>query len=113
MPISSKTQVKRTAQTPRPRRHESVDGLRGFCRPAESVPARSLKTGRCASAQELWRKRQAQSEHQREAAASPKTPKRAKSNDFERCGDKAGQNRGVVRAPAAVTSARRAGSFGG
>ena len=27
------------------------------------------------------------------------TPKRAKSRDFGRCGEKAGQNHGVVRAP--------------
>ena len=99
MPILLKTQVECIAKTANPRRYARVDGLCGFRGAAERVPTESLKIGRCASVRELWRKWQAQSEHQREAAASPRTFKRAKSGDFERCGGKAGQNRGVVRAP--------------
>ena len=99
MPILLKTQVDRTAKTPVTARRARVGGLCGFRSPAERVPTGSLKIGRCASVRELWRKWQAQSEHQREAAASPRTFKRAKSGDFERCGGKAGQSRGVVRAP--------------
>ena len=90
MPISLKTQVERTAKTRLPRRRTRVGGLCGFRSPTERVPAKHQKTGRCASVRELWRKWQAQSEHQREAAASPRTFKRAKSGDFERCGGKAG-----------------------
>ena len=99
MPILLKTQVDSTAKTPVTARRACVGGLYGFRNPVECVPTGSLKIGRCASVRELWRKWQAQSEHQREAAASPRTFKRAKSGDFERCGGKAGQNRGVVRAP--------------
>lgn len=99
MPISLKTQVDRTAKTTVTARRARVGGLYGFRNPVERVPTGSLKIGRCASVRELWRTWQAQSEHQREAAASPRTFKRAKSGDFERCGEKAGQSRGVVRAP--------------
>ena len=99
MPILLKTQVDSTAKTPVTARRACVGGLYGFRNPVECVPTGSLKIGRCASVRELWRKWQAQSEHQREAAASPRTFKRAKSGDFERCGGKAGQSRGVVRAP--------------
>ena len=110
MPISLKTQVDRTAKTTVTARRTRVGGLCGFRGTAERIPTESLKTGRCADVRELWRKWQAQSEHQREAAASPRTFKRAKSRDFGRCGEKAarkrresgekaGQNHGVVRAP--------------
>ena len=99
MPILLKTQVDSTPKTQFPRRRARVGGLCGFPDTAERVPTGSLKTGRCADVRELWRKWQAQSEHQREAAASPRTFKRAKSRDFGRCGEKAGQNHGVVRAP--------------
>mgnify|MGYP004666929637 CR=1 FL=1 len=99
MPILLRTQVDRTDKTPVTARRARVGGLCGFRSPAERVPTGSLKIGRCASVRELWRKWQAQSEHQREATASPRTFKRAKSGDFERCGGKAGQSRGVVRAP--------------
>ena len=99
MPILFKTQVNRTAKMPIPARRARVGGLCGFRSPAERVPTGSLKIGRCASVRELWRKWQAQSKHQREAAALPRTFKRAKSGDFERCGGKAGQNHGVVRSP--------------
>ena len=99
MPILLKTQVDRTAKTPIPACHARVGSLCDFQDTVERVPTGSLKIGRCASVRELWRTWQAQSEHQREAAASPRTFKRAKSGDFERCGGKAGQSCGVVRAP--------------
>ena len=54
MPISSKTQVKRTARTPRPRRRARVGGLCGFRSPAERVPTGSPKIGRCADVQECY-----------------------------------------------------------
>ena len=99
MPILLKTQVESADKTPIPACHASVGSLCDFQDTVGRVPAGSPKTGRCTAVRELWRTWQAQSEHQREAAASPRTFKRAKSGDFERCGGKAGQSRGVVRAP--------------
>ena len=110
MPILFKTQVNRTAKMPVPARRARVGGLCGFQDTAGRVPTESPKTGRCAAVRELWRKWQARSEQQRETAASPRTSKREKSRDFEPCGEKAarkrresgekaGQSRGVVRAP--------------
>ena len=52
MPILFKTQVNRTAKMPIPARRARVGGLCGFRSPAERVPDRSLKTGRCATVQE-------------------------------------------------------------
>ena len=52
MPILLKTQVDRTAKTRLPRRRTRVGGLCGFRSQAERVPAKSLKTGRCADVQE-------------------------------------------------------------
>ena len=99
MPILLKTQVESADKTPVTACRARVGSLCRFLDAAEHVPTGHQKTGRCASVRELWRTWQAQSEHQREAAASPRTFKRAKSGDFERCGGKAGQSRGVVRAP--------------
>ena len=115
MPILFKTQVNRTAKMPIPARRARVGGLCGFRSPAERVPTESLKIGRCAGVRECWRKMLILARTAVGKAACDKrgnTPKRAKSRDFARCGEKAGQSYGVVRAPAAVTSARRAGSFG-
>ena len=53
MPISSKTQVERTAKTHVTARRARVGGLYGFRSPAERVPTRSPKAGRCASVREL------------------------------------------------------------
>ena len=39
-----------------PRRRARVGGLYRFHRPAERIPARSLKTARCAAVRERWRK---------------------------------------------------------
>ena len=102
MPILFKTQVERTAKTPIPARRARVGSLCGFRRPAERVSAGSPKTGRCAAVRERWQKTSEQDEMAAGKAACSKcgnTPKRAKSRDFGRRGEKAGQSRGVVRAP--------------
>jgi len=52
MPILLKTRVERTAKTPLPRRRARVGSLCGFRSAAERVPAKSLKTGRCADVRE-------------------------------------------------------------
>ena len=102
MPILFKTQVNRTAKMPIPARRARVGGLCGFRSPAERVPTGSLKIGRCAGVRERWRKMLILARTAVGKAACDKrgnTPKRAKSRDFARCGEKAGQSRGVVRAP--------------
>ena len=52
MPILLKIQVERTAKMPVTARRARVGGLCRFRRPAERVPTRGLKTGRCAAVQE-------------------------------------------------------------
>ena len=102
MPILLKTWVECTAKTPLPRRRARVGGLCGFRSPAERVPTGSLKIGRCAGVRECWRKMLILARTAVGKAACDKrgnTPKRAKSRDFARCGEKAGQSRGVVRVP--------------
>ena len=102
MPILFKTQVNRTAKMPIPACRARVGGLCGFRSPAERVPTGSLKIGRCAGVRECWRKMLILARTAVGKAACDKrgnTPKRAKSRDFARCGEKAGQNHGVVRAP--------------
>ena len=85
MPILLRTQVDRTDKTPIPARRARA----AFAAQPGRVPTGSLKIGRCASVRELWRKWQARSQHQMERATSPRTSKREKSRDFERCGEKA------------------------
>ena len=102
MPILFKTQVERTAKTPIQARRARVGGLCDFQDTVERVPAGSPKTGRCAAVRERWQKTSEQDEMAAGKAACSKcgnTPKRAKSRDFGRRGEKAGQSRGVVRAP--------------
>ena len=102
MLILLKTWVECTAKTPLPRRRARGGGLCGFRGAAERVPAGSPKTGRCAAVRERWQKTSEQDEMAAGKAACSKcgnTPKRAKSRDFGRRGEKAGQSRGVVRAP--------------
>ena len=102
MPISLKTQAERTAKTPIQARRARVGGLCDFQDTVERVPAGSPKTGRCAAVRERWQKTSEQDEMAAGKAACSKcgnTPKRAKSRDFGRRGEKAGQSRGVVRAP--------------
>ena len=93
MPILLKTQVDRTAKTQLPRCRARVGGLCGFHDTVERVPTGSLKTGRCAAVRERWQKTSEQDEMAAGKAACGKcgnTPKRAKSRDFGRRGEKAG-----------------------
>ena len=113
MLILLRTQVERTDKTPVTACCARVGGLCRFRSPAERVPAGSLKIGRCAGVRECWRKMLILARTAVGKAACDKrgnTPKRAKSRDFARCGEKAarkrresgekaGQSRGVVRAP--------------
>ena len=102
MPILLRTQVERTAKAPVTARRACVGSLCGFRGTAERVPAGSPKTGRCAAVRERWQKTSEQDEMAAGKAACSKcgnTPKRAKSRDFGRRGEKAGESRGVVRAP--------------
>lgn len=122
MPILLKIQVERTAKTPIQARRARVGGLCDFQDTVERVPAGSPKTGRCAAVRERWQKTSEQDEMAAGKAACSKcgnTPKRAKSRDFGRRGEKAARKRRESRTkprgrarPAAVTSARGAGSFG-
>ena len=75
-----------------PHRRARVGGLCGFRSPAERVPTGSLKIGRCAGVRECWRKMLILARTAVGKAACDKrgnTPKRAKSRDFARCGEKA------------------------
>ena len=102
MPILLKTQVESADKTPVIACCARVGGLCGFQDTVERVPAGSPKTGRCAAVRERWQKTSEQDEMAAGKAACSKcgnTPKRAKSRDFGRRGEKAGQSRGVVRAP--------------
>ena len=102
MPILLKIQVERTAKTQVAARRARVGGLCGFRSTAErrTHPAAENRTlCRCAGA---LQKRQA-----RKKIACGRF-----SAEGEAASGEAGQSHGVVRAPAAVTSARRAGSFG-
>ena len=106
MPILLKTQIERTAKTPVTARRARVGGLCRFRRPAERVTAGSPKTGRCTAVRERWQKTSEQDEMPAGKAACGKcgnTPKRAKSRDFGRRGEKAARKQdkaaGVVRAP--------------
>ena len=55
MPILLKTLVESTVKTRVTARRARVGGLCGFRSPAERVPARSLKTGRCADVRHIIR----------------------------------------------------------
>ena len=106
MPILLKTQVDRTAKTPIPARRARVGGLCGFQDTVERVPAGSPKTGRCAAVRERWQKTSEQDEMAAGKAACSKCGKTLKIVKIEgfwtprrESGEKAGQSRGVVRAP--------------
>ena len=119
MPISLKTQAERTAKTPIQARRARVGGLCDFQDTVERVPAGSPKTGRCTAVRERWQKTSEQDEMAAGKAACGKcgnTPKRAKSRDFGRRGEKAArkQEKGLTLfCVRPSTSARSAGSFGG
>ena len=119
MPILLKTEIERTAKTPVTARRARVGGLCRFRRPAERVPAGSPKTGRCTAVRERWQKTSEQDEMAAGKAACGKCGKSLKMVKIEgfwtprrESGEKAGQSRGGRARPAAVTSARGAGSFG-
>ena len=101
MPILLKTRVERAAKTPNKACHARVGSLCDFQDTVERVPAGSPKTGRCAAVRERCgngkrrRRTPPGGFQQREKPQAAKQDKAAGS-----C------------APAAVTSARRAGSFG-
>ena len=102
MPILLKTQIERTAKAPIPACHARVGSLCGFPGAAERVPTGSLKTGHCADVRENKKFDRSPAQRVRskeELRQTWETPKRAKSDDFGRRGEKAGQSRGVVRIP--------------
>ena len=103
MPILLKTQIERTAKTPIPACHARVGSLCDFQDTVERVlPAGSPKTGRCAAVRERWQKTSEQDEMAAGKAACGKcgkSLKMVKIEGFGRRGEKAGQSRGVVRAP--------------
>ena len=106
MPVSLKTQAERTAKTPIPACRARVGGLCGFRGTAERVPAGSPKTGRCTAVRERWQKTSEQDEMAAGKAACSKCGKTLKIVKIEgfwtprrESGEKAGQSRGVVRAP--------------
>ena len=94
---------KRAAKTPVTARRTRVGGLCGFCSPAERVPARSPKTGRYAGVQEKRKfdrspaqRVRSKEEMQRNGRDLPLAAGRGIWSLHRR---KAGQSRGVVRAP--------------
>ena len=119
MPVLLKTLVDRAAKTPVSARRARVGGLCGFRSTAGRVPTGNPKNGRCAAVRENGKFDQSpvQRVRSKEEMRQPwKTPKRAKSRDFGRRGEKATrkQEKGLtlfcVWPP---TSARSAGSFDG
>ena len=103
MPILLKTRVKRTAKTPIPACRARVGGLCGFQDTVERVPTGSLKTGRCASVRENRKfdrspaqRVRSKEEMQRNGRDLPLAAGRGIWSLHRR---KAGQKRGVVRAP--------------
>ena len=122
MLILLRTQVERTAKAPIPACHARVGSLCDFQDTVERVPAGSLKTGRCAAVRERWQKTSEQDEMAAGKAACGKCGKSLKMVKIEgfwtprrESGEKAARKRresGGRARPAAVTSARGAGSFG-
>ena len=89
MPILLKTQAEGTAKTPVTARRARDGGLCGFCSAAERVPAKSLKTGRCADVRERCRNGKSRKRMPASGFRQREKPQAAKQ-------DKAA---GVVRAP--------------
>ena len=92
MPILLKTQIDRTAKTPVTARRACVGSLCDFQDTVERVPTGSLKTGRCADVRENKKFDRSPAQRVRlkkEMRQTWETPKRAKSRDFGRCGEKA------------------------
>ena len=120
MLILLRTQVERTAKAPIPACHARVGSLCDFQDTVERVPAGSLKTGRCAAVRERWQKTSEQDEMAAGKAACGKCGKSLKMVKIEgfwtprrESRNRRGRTKPRCRArPAAVTSARGAGSFG-
>ena len=115
MPISLKTQAERTAKTPIQARRARDGSLCGFPDTAERVPAGSPKTGRCAAVRERWQKTSEQDEMAAGKAACGKCGKSLKMVKIGGFWTLRRESRTKLRGrarPAAVTSARCAGSFG-
>ena len=102
MPILLKTQVDCTAKTPVTARRARGGGLCGFRSAAERVPAKSLKTGRCADVRERCGNAK---RRRREPAGGFRQRKKPQAAKQEK-----GLTLFCVRPS---TSARSAGSFGG
>ena len=115
MPILLKTQVDRTAKTPVTARRARVGGLCGFQDTVERVPTGSLKTGHCADVWERWQKMLVLARTAVGKAACGKCRKTLKTVKIEGFWTPRRESRTKPRGrarPAAVTSARGAGSFG-
>jgi len=83
-------------------REPRVAAVSDFPGTAGRVPTGNPKTGRCAAVRENRKFDQSPAQRVRskeEMRRTWETPKRAKSDDFGRCGEKAGESQGVVRAP--------------
>ena len=104
MLILLRTQVERTDKTPVTARRARVGGLCRFRRPAERVPTRGLKTRRCADVRERCRNGKSRKRMPASGFRQREKPQAAKRRSRTK-------PRGRAR-PAAVTSARGAGSFG-
>ena len=101
MLILLRTQVDRTDKTPVTARRARVGGLCDFQDTVERVPAGSPKTGRCANVRECCRNAK---RRKRTAAGGFRQREKPQAAKQEKAAGSC--------APAAVTSARRAGSFG-
>ena len=115
MPISLKTQAERTAKTPIQARRARVGGLCDFQDTVERVPAGSPKTGRCAAVRERWQKTSEQGRDGRGKSRLQQMREHAETGKIERFWTPRRESRTKPRGrarPAAVTSARGAGSFG-
>ena len=115
MPISLKTQAEGTAKTPIQARRARDGSLCGFHGAAELVPIQQQKTRRCADVRERWRKMLVLARTAVGKAACGKCGKTLKMVKIEGFWTLRRESRTKPRGrarPAAVTSARGAGSFG-
>ena len=92
----------RSRKTPVHQREPRVAAVSDFPGTAGRRTHRKLKTGRCAAVRENRKFDQSPAQRVRskeEMRQTWNTSKWAEAGDFGRCGKKAGQSRGVVRAP--------------
>ena len=115
MPILLKTQVDRTAKTPATARRARVGGLCRFRRAAERVPTKERKTARCANVREHRQNKRLQQNSGERRPLHGGCGSSAVKCKIERFWTLRRKGRTKLRGrarPAAVTSARGAGSFG-